>query len=103
MANERRKKSSKEKSKALSKESSSPTPKLSVKEHYRGMPEFVQEAIAPYQKVVVNLVDEAAALKFFKLVGQPFTIKTRSIWYPEVQEDKYADKRYSDSKPKKKK
>lgn len=66
--------------------------------HWKGMPEFKQNALKPYQKVVVNLVDHEAALKFFKLLGQPFTKKTRSIWFPEVSEDKYIDKRYSDKK-----
>jgi hypothetical protein len=69
-----------------------------AEQHWKGMPEFKQEALAPYQRVVVNLVDEQAALRFFKLIGQPFTKKTRSIWFPEVAEDKYQDKRYSDKK-----
>jgi hypothetical protein len=69
--------------------------------HRKGMPEFKQNALKPYQKVVANLVDHEAALKFFKILGQPFTKKTRSIWFPEVSEDKYIDKRYSDKKKKK--
>lgn len=71
-------------------------PKSEVLKHWKGMPEFKQDALKPYQKVVVNLIDEQGALRFFKLIGQPYTKKTRSIWFPEVSEDKYIDKRYSD-------
>jgi len=72
--------------------------KLSVNDHYKGMPEFKQDSLKPYQKVVVNLLNEEAALKFFKLIGQPYTKKTRSIWFPQVEEDRYINKRYSDKK-----
>lgn len=95
------KQKTKEKLKPNVKSKAKPNAKFSASEHWKGMPEFTEKALAPYQKVVVNIVDEAAALKFFKLIGQPYTKKTRSVWFPEVEEKKYIDKRYTD-KPKKK-
>lgn len=91
----------KRKSKVTLTEVTSKVNRFKASDHWKGMPEFTEKALAPYQKVVVNLVDEAAALKFFKLLGRTYTKKTRSIWFPEVEEDKYMDKRYYD-KPSKK-
>lgn len=73
--------------------------KLTVKDHYRGMPEYVQEAVIPTRKIIVHFLTEHAVLKFFKLVNQIYTPKTKSLWFPEVNQDKMMDKRYSDKYP----
>jgi hypothetical protein len=52
-------------------------------EHWRGMPEFKQEDNGPYRQVIVSLEDEAAVEQFFKLIGQSYTDKTKSVWFPE--------------------
>ena len=52
-------------------------------EHWRGMPEFVQEDNGPYRQVIVSLEDEQAVKDFFKLLGQSYTDKTKSVWFPD--------------------
>jgi len=52
-------------------------------EHWRGMPEFKQEDNGPYRQVIVSLEDEAAVQAFFKLLGQSYTDKTKSVWFPD--------------------
>ena len=52
-------------------------------EHWRGMPEFKQEDNGPYRQVIVSLEDEAAVQAFFKLIGQTYTDKTKSVWFPD--------------------
>jgi hypothetical protein len=72
--------------------------KFKVADHWRGMPEFTEKDVQPFQRVVVNLATEADCLKFFKLIGQTYTRKTRSIWFPDISDEKYMDKRYSSKK-----
>ena len=52
-------------------------------EHWRGMPEFKQEHNGPYRQVIVSLEDEQAVKDFFKLIGQSYTDKTKSVWFPD--------------------
>jgi hypothetical protein len=54
-------------------------------EHWRGMPEFKQEDNGPHRQVIVSLEDEAAVEAFFKLIGQSYTDKTKSVWFPDRQ------------------
>jgi len=63
---------------------------------WRGMPEFVQEDLQPIKSLTVNFEtwDDYAA--FAKLVEQRLTPNTRSIWYPEAEIGRLADKRYVD-------
>jgi hypothetical protein len=72
--------------------------KFDHQKHWRGMPEFVQNDIAAYQKLTVNFRDEEGVRRFFKLINQKYTSKTRSIWFPEIQIDKLQDKRYASKK-----
>lgn len=76
--------------------------KVDYKEMWKGMPEFVQEDARPIKQVLVNFATPEDILKFSKLVGQPITDRTRSIWYPKVEEDGALDKRYTTKKTKKK-
>jgi hypothetical protein len=60
-------------------------------EHWRGMPEFKQEDNGPYRQVIVSLEDEAAVEAFFKLIGQSYTDKTKSVWFPDRQMNRVND------------
>lgn len=60
-------------------------------EHWRGMPEFKQEDNGPYRQVIVSLEDEQAVKDFFKLIGQSYTDKTKSVWFPERQMNRVTD------------
>lgn len=65
-----------------------------------GMPEFDQQDKTAHRSIVVHMKDEAAVEKFRALVeahfiGQPVTEKTRFLWFPEIEIETYADKRYA--------
>lgn len=59
------------------------------------MPEFNQENKAPIKSIIVNFASKEDMHKFAKLVGQLITAKTRFIWFPELKEEPYTDKRWS--------
>lgn len=62
---------------------------------WKGMPEFSQDDLTPVRQILVNFASEADVRAFSDLVGQRFTPKTRSIWYPEAEIGHFADKRYA--------
>jgi hypothetical protein len=72
----------------------------SPKELWVGMPEFNQPDIKPAKSIKVNFVDNEAMLKFSKLIGQQITAKTRSVWFPQVPQEPFFNKRYTDKKKK---
>lgn len=47
-----------------------------------GMPEFTQEKVEPYAKIIVRFDSEEDLQDFAKLIGQKLTSKTKSIWHP---------------------
>lgn len=57
-------------------------------EQWRGMPEFEQEAIKPYQSVIVHLMTAGDAKDFAALVEQTITEKTKWIYYPRQERQK---------------
>ncbi len=62
---------------------------------WTGMPEFNQPDATSFRAMIVHFKDQAAVDAFSKLIGQTFTPKTKSIWHPKVEIERYADKRYS--------
>lgn len=60
-------------------------------DHWRGMPEFKQDDNGPYRQVIVSLEDEAAVDAFFKLIGQSYTDKTKSVWFPDRPMNRVTD------------
>jgi len=65
-------------------------------EHWKGMPEFVQKDLAPWKSIYVHFENRQDMESFSKLVGQQIGLNTRSIWYPEAEIARLADKRYID-------
>lgn len=61
---------------------------------WTGMPEFDQADKTAVRRIVVNFKSNADAIEFAKLLGQPITDKTRSMWYPAVPIDRLMNKRY---------
>ncbi len=53
-----------------------------ISQHWREMPEYSNPAQKPFAKIVVNLKTEEDFNTFVKLMEQPITHKTKSIWYP---------------------
>lgn len=63
-------------------------------EHWKGMPEFVQEDNPPYKKIIINFRNEDDYKSFAKLIEQNLTEKTKSIWYPKLDVDDNILKRW---------
>ena len=47
-----------------------------------GMPEFIQEKQKPYACINLRVANEEDLNKLSELLGQKFTPKTKSAWYP---------------------
>ena len=58
------------------------------------MPEFNQDDKTAHRTLPVHFANGEDVVKFAKLIGQPITEKTRSLWFPEVVIERCADKRY---------
>jgi hypothetical protein len=67
--------------------------------YWKGMPEFVQEDLAPVKTIYVHFETKEDYQAFAALVGQSLTMNTRSIWYPEAEIGRTFNKRYIDAPP----
>lgn len=69
-----------------------------VKEDYekewQEMPEFHQEDLGPWKQIIVSFKNWEDLQDFSKLLDQPITMKTKSLWYPEAKIDRLMDKRW---------
>lgn len=63
---------------------------------WQGMPEFVQEDLAPKKSLLVHFANFEDMQAFAKLVGQTVTERTKSIWYPKAEIGHMVTKRYAD-------
>ena len=66
------------------------------RDEWVGMPEFVQEDQSPWKQIRVSFASREDMEAFAKLVGQTVTFQTQSLWYPEAEIGRYANKRYVD-------
>lgn len=62
---------------------------------WKGMPEFVQEQVEPYSKIIIRFESHDDLLEFGKLIGQHLTNKTKSIWHPKIPRGLNANMRYT--------
>jgi|TARA_R110000822_G_scaffold258605_3_gene383862 hypothetical protein len=53
-----------------------------------GMPEFHQEDTSSFQGIKIHFRNENDRLEFEKLIGQKFTNKTKSAWFPAYNLEK---------------
>lgn len=63
---------------------------------WNGMPEFNQQDKTSFRHVVVHFTCQEDAEKFFALIGQPSTDKTRSIWFPPQENMDTENRRYGE-------
>jgi hypothetical protein len=61
---------------------------------WRGMPEFRQRDLQPWGGITVHFASLEDRQAFARLVEQPISDLTKSLWYPKAQIGRYADKRY---------
>jgi hypothetical protein len=60
------------------------------------MPEYSHRDLTPQKSIVVHFACLEHLRQFSRLVGQPLTVDTRSIWFPPAAIGHYANKRYAD-------
>lgn len=70
---------------------------ISWKSEWVGMPEFIQEDLSPWKQIIVSFENYEDIKAFSELIGQRLTPDTRSIWYPEAEIGRIANKRYVDA------
>lgn len=64
-----------------------------------GMPEFKHRDLTSAFRVIVHFANATDRDAFAKLVGQAITEKTRAIWHPKAEIERYADKQYAAGPP----
>lgn len=74
-------------------------PDIDPASEWQGMPEYEQQDLSAYQRLIVNFKDQAGVDAFAALIQQRITRQTRSTWFPLVAEDRYSDKRYATDEP----
>ncbi len=62
---------------------------------WEGMPDFNQPDKSAQRQITVSFKTDEDVEAFAKLIGQNITDKTRSLWYPAAEIERYIDKRYT--------
>ena len=87
-----------EKKKKIKKNSNRPPVDKEWKKLWVGMPEYKQEENEPYFKITMKFRDAEAYESFGKLISQNLSVDTTSIWYPKLDRDANARKRWIEPK-----
>lgn len=67
------------------------------REHWKGMPEFIQEkAQREYCKLVIRFRNEEDLQDFARLIGQKLNAKSQATWHPELKPNRQTVNRYID-------
>lgn len=66
------------------------------KPEWKGMPEFKQDDVTSWKRIIVHFETEEDMKTFGKIIGQKLTYKTRSIWFPEAEIGRIAGRMYVD-------
>lgn len=61
---------------------------------WQGMPEFNQKDLTSKKQIIVHFSTLGDLELFAEAVGQTITPATRSIWFPQAEIGRYANKRY---------
>jgi hypothetical protein len=67
---------------------------LDTEEHWQDMPSFEHSDQSPFRSLTVNFVNQDAVEKFFQLIKQDYTEKTKYIWFPFIEKNVIKDKYY---------
>lgn len=59
-----------------------------------GMPEFENEDKTAFRSIIVHFKSQEDVDSFASTVEQKITEKTKFLWFPEIEIERYADKRY---------
>jgi hypothetical protein len=69
-------------------------PSLDPMAEWGGMPAFEQPDAMPHRTVSVHFADDEAVADFARLVGQPLTEQTKSLWHPEQRPQRRLGEQY---------
>jgi len=61
---------------------------------WKEMPEFIQEDNPPFKQITIQFDDISYINQFSNIIDHPITEKTKSIWYPKLERDDNARKRW---------
>lgn len=61
---------------------------------WKDMPEFNQEDLTSYRKIVVHFRCPKDVKDFSELIGQRITAKQPSLWFPKMEPRRYAHLRW---------
>tara|TARA_A100000172_G_scaffold78606_1_gene64393 strand:+ start:334 stop:606 length:273 start_codon:yes stop_codon:yes gene_type:complete len=64
------------------------------KKYWQDMPEYTQEKLEPVKQVIMSFDNYHDYFKFAELIGQNLTKKTKSAWFPKLENVSFVDKRW---------
>ena len=68
-----------------------------ISEEWKGMPEYVQEKVAPYRTLKMNFRNEEDFQEFLKILGlEGMKDTVKSAWYPKLERGEHSNLRYVD-------
>jgi hypothetical protein len=69
---------------------------LDAELEWSGMPEFNNDDLSPKRQIILSFKTDEDVQLFAKLINQEITTKTKSVWFPKVNDLVQKDKAYSD-------
>jgi hypothetical protein len=63
---------------------------------WKDMPEFIQTKQEPHAQIIVRFRNQEDLDEFAQMIGQKLTVKTKSIWHPELVRGMHGKKRWID-------
>jgi len=69
---------------------------LNAELEWSGMPEFNNDDLSPKRQIILSFKTDEDVQLFAKLINQELTTKTKSVWFPKVNDLVQKDKAYSD-------
>jgi len=69
---------------------------LDTELEWSGMPEFNNDDLSPKRQIIISFKTDEDVQLFAKLINQELTTKTKSVWFPKVNDLVQKDKLYSD-------
>ena len=65
-------------------------------EHWQDMPEYISKDLSAKYQIMVSFKAYEDMKEFSKLINQPLSKKTKSVWYPKEENDIVKHLRYID-------
>jgi hypothetical protein len=69
---------------------------IDVFAEWKDMPEFVQEKQQPYAQMIIRFRNQQDLDDFAEIIDQKLTVKTKSLWHPQLVRGMHGKKRWID-------